>query len=152
MYHYSIQWCKNISLRRKPLNNWSIPILHLEYLNLEQAVNLKAIFIFRWKIPHTSGMLFQVFTSRSTCMLWGQLLTSDTAFSPFLLHKTGTCQNKTSWCKGIDWLALQHTGAEFSGRKTESTSLAGGNSLSNEVFFSYLQFLASFTTRLFFFL
>lgn len=65
-----------------------------------------------------------------------------------LLHKMGTCKNKIPSCKEINRLALHHTGAEFSGRKTASTSLAGGNSLSNDVVLSYLQFRALFTTHI----
>lgn len=45
----------------------------------------------------------------------------------------------------MSYNALEHNSVE----ETESTSLVGSNSLGKKVFFSYLQFLASFTHTFF---
>lgn len=69
-------------------------------------------------------------------------------FSPFFT-RWALAKTKFHDLRGLSDLpcnALEHNPVA----ETESTSLVRGNSLGNEVFFSYLQFLASFTTYFFF--
>lgn len=66
----------------------------------------------------------------------------------------GTYKKKTSWWKEIKQLALQHTEAEFSGKKAESASMKRSSSPSNERFAptckSFIHLLHAFFLFLFF--